>query len=1620
MKGEQIVMTKNRRKRLIALLLSVCLLIGSLPAMSISFADPASLQVFENGSAVTEATVRPDYSRVFYVNSDGFEVQNHQWQIFFVEKDLWINIQGQTQSSIEVNYAMIETAVSEKGTAQLRCALLDETGEVVTASNAVTITTAPALLDADGSVAAPKKTAALRSPLKAGLTASEKPKFYTVTIKYTYETPTSPQLNGTSAFQSFVATILNNDDFTGDYSINEENPKLKGFEPYVKYSGSNEYVKSDVVKQDFTGLDENKVIYVAYRPSTVEYHYRVYLQNTDNDFYTEKTDLYGTCTGRALDDTANTTVVNQLIASGKVDGFVAVPSQKLQIAADGSTTISLYFDRLYYLMFFDLDQNGYGTDAVYAKYDQEVAVKDPKRSGYVFNGWSYSAARSNADIADSATSDYLTFRVPIAKTVGASGVLATYYYAVWSVTSTEYTVVYWLENPNDSDYSFLTSKTLTATTGTVVSGQNDLSDKNIQYYIYNDVKTDKNVVVEGDGSTIVNVYYLRKQFSVQFTVSTNTYVTSNGTALKNLLAAHTHTDDCYEYVCGVEEHKHTASCELICGKTQHAHTSACCGLPEHTHVDACYSAPYVSYGTNGKVTLTAVAATTINNVTPQNGIYRTGTTGNRKYFVKYNNTVYQLSTNNQNANFYSGSTSYSVKRDLTCGKTDHTHGDGNCVYTNCPADAHFHTAACYSCGKTEHVHTKGVCERRLKCVTKSTNAAINGVAFPVDMKTLDGNTVYVIRGKYQQKVGDIWPTIDYAAGNSSVRNLITMLYEWDYGNGNGQLSKKMTLSSDICDLSTYMFTYKHDNGAGITKYNVNVKYVFDELKFGNETVPESYYTSKGSTYTVTYNNQKYRNFYDPDIAHDFDQSVSTPSLSHKTMDYATSAGDANIDPATNTKTYLAYNREKFSVELHNYNAPISTTGTYLGSVQYGMPYFMLSYKSGNTSTPLKDFVPACPDSLEKDAYYFDGWYTTQACIPGTEVDWENGFVSGNVIFYAKWSPVHHTVKFYETDACSTEVTSDKLGTFKQPDPVIHRGYIGKAPLFDTKEGLVFAGWFYKDTADGNKIKAFDPLNMPVTKDLSLYPVWSSAVLAEYEIRYRLKGTETDLAEPLVDSMLAGNSKIFYAKGEPQWYPQYVAEHYFPTVPSTTLLISPNSDENKFTFEYEELEYVEYTVKYTFDTGEEAAPSETFTTSSTINDVPAKFIEGYLPDAFEKRLIASSDPKKNVVEFIYSKSENKGYCHVTYMHQNSTGDGYTEVGSVEYIDEIGNTIDIAKLVDNGNAVGFVYNADKSTIKTKIEKDGSKLIIVYDRIPYNYTVYYKDEDGNSIHEKTVDKGLFGATVNPFALDIDGYTVVGAPTKALRISNVETENEVTFYYTAGNVQIRYLRIAEDFENGYYVVIPPDNTLFKGGSISNAVDNIKSFGEDPTGSQVLNDLTGENYAFMGWYVMDEDGDITVHTEDGDKKARKVDPSNDLVTVSDNGNKLTPKANSDGLYVSDTYFALYQELYTTLTIDREDLEEGEEIIYHVQGKSKYTDEEVDLYVTVNKDDPTVVINDLPIGTYTITEEDDWSWRHETDPVTDKFISPLDNEVTFTGEAAPTGWFREVLKKVNDFVGEKE
>lgn len=442
-----------------AMLLSMCLFLGAGVTNSLTVCD-------SSGEAVKRVDL-PVNQKISLTAQAQSAAENdaYQWQIQ-AAKNVWANILGSDTQTLELSYPMVASALSEKNTVQIRCRLTSaETGEA-TFSDAVTVeVTAATAVDTPASADA-AAAPVLRSPAKAAAAANNAPETCTIEIKYVFK-------NGTQAAPSWTATVAKG----SDYSATITSPAVVGYEPKPS---------DNSITIDETKIQDNITRIVYYYPALVDFTVKYYQQNVNDDKYS----LFETKTKQGYTEkpvSEYETGENGFAAN--YDGFTRLLYDgTATIAADGSTVVELYYDRNYYLMNFDLD-GGYGVEPIYARYGAPISVGDPTKPGYSFNVWD----------------------PQLPKTMPAEN---TAHKATWTAANNvKYVIQYWQENANDDDYSYVEKVNKTGIAGTIVSGSND---KNYQGFTYNSEKTDKNVPIKGDNSTVVNVYYDRNVYTVKF------------------------------------------------------------------------------------------------------------------------------------------------------------------------------------------------------------------------------------------------------------------------------------------------------------------------------------------------------------------------------------------------------------------------------------------------------------------------------------------------------------------------------------------------------------------------------------------------------------------------------------------------------------------------------------------------------------------------------------------------------------------------------------------------------------------------------------------------------------------------------------------------------------------------------------------------------------------------------------------------------------------------------------------------------------------------------------------------------------------------------------------------
>ena len=399
---------------------------------------------------------------------------------------------------------------------------------------------------------------------------------YSVVINYKFE-------NNQQVADSYVATLAEGSPFSATVNF----PTVQGYLPYVNDVQQNSY------EINIASVSGDMTINVVYKPTNVDYTVIHYQQNVDNDMYRE-----------VERETKQGLTNSQVPESAKsYEGFYSLIYERPNIAADGSTVIEVYYDRYYYLMTFDLD-GGYGTEPVYVRYGAPIGtVTEPTKKGYSFGGWTDTKDGTNA--------------VTLPTTMPAGN---KQYFAIWNAdSSAKVTIVFWGENADDEDYSYLRSTTVDRKPGEsyTYDGSSDVcpmeehthdntcgmncehvhdstcygagasvvtpSDEALKYFAQLQGGIQDGYIYYFDDNGYNgkgNLYYLRLsgnyyQYSGNPTANKGSQIGSRVSCHEGIGHA---TDYFYKYELKITcTHTHDDSC-YTCGKIAHTHGSNCEGL----------------------------------------------------------------------------------------------------------------------------------------------------------------------------------------------------------------------------------------------------------------------------------------------------------------------------------------------------------------------------------------------------------------------------------------------------------------------------------------------------------------------------------------------------------------------------------------------------------------------------------------------------------------------------------------------------------------------------------------------------------------------------------------------------------------------------------------------------------------------------------------------------------------------------------------------------------------------------------------------------------------------------------------------------------------------------------
>lgn len=977
--------------------------------------------------------------------------------------------------------------------------------------------------------------------------------------------------------------------------------------------------------------------------------------------------------------------------------------------------------------------------------------------------------------------------------------------------------------------------------------------------------------------------------------------------------------------------------KLICGKEEHKHSNSCGVDCKHTHDLTCYGLSANASSTNPNDNTAwwcdSKPETYFSKLGLEDGyLYyddeNAALDSKDNYYLRFNGKYYSLT--NRQFNQLKG-TEINHTDDGSRHNRDYYYKYS--IKDSGIACKHQHDDSCYTCGKEEHTHTSACYYNTSFMENPNLWKLVRSDEVTV---AADGTTilnVYYDRVEFTLHFRDAYSrNDDYGTitkkWGANIREAFNQKCK---SAGTSNWSEKSNAEGPWTSYLDIMPTEGRTYYANTEGYGTSTAYYYVEGLDGKDTL---FYENKstGTGYTVT-----------------VEEFIE---ISGFTFDAKRSAKVG--DSFNGAKFY--YTRNSYNLKFHNYNADVTGKG---GSVQYEAPL------SGY------NFTPEYPANLEKNAYVFDGWYTTAGCYEGSKADLSTMTMpASDVILYAKWVPKTHTVKAYQTKD-AIENGEDALHTYLN---VPHGTTVTPTPADPKRDPYKFVGWFY--ISDTGEEKAYN-FSMPVNRDLNLYAKWSSNTLMTYTVKYELENG-TEIAPPTTGSALAGSTKTFNAKTGTELNEGY-RTGYFPQVSSHSLTLDiDDASKNEFIFVYVEKPEVTYTVKYLEKgTNTQLAEPKTVTTHDAVVTETFKQITGYAPDAYQKQLVLAAEG--NEIIFWYVKDEAHAPVQIIHWTQNIAGDGYTEYQSSTNLNVvIGTECSETPLT----IPGFTYNGTKSNASGKLTAAGLVLNLYYDRIEYPYAFKFLEQGTDKeLADAVTGNARYQAQVTQKAKDIPGYTLVNAENQAINIAiedpaNVASKNVKTFYYTEQTVEIKYEVVGPTASCGTL-----DN--YQESQLKVTTGEVK--GSTPTAA--------DGFKFVGWY---EDEACTRPVNAAWVAANKLTPGK----TKNYGTAEKPVMG----YEAATYYAKFEYDVADLTITKsgaEDIDENQSFIFTVTGPDGFNAK------VVIQGNGSVTIKGLKVGTYTVTEDTDWSWRYtpqggNSQEITLSATEP--NTVTFTNKRSNGKW----------------
>ena len=1467
---------------------------------------------------------------------------SYRWQLLIDrENNRWADIQDYVYPYAPISQALIANAGQEDGTATLRCiATQDGVGY---ASGELDISVDPSLPAPDLPLI-PTVQSASMTPLGAenGVApVADGEDAFQITVNYVFARLNEDQVHE-NAHTPYIVSLGPGETFTGSVDspfiigytaciqVDRDTPNAQEFE-------GNYYIEQPTWVFTDVGVDdtEKQKVTIYYVPQKTNFIVEHYYQNLKDDGYS----LSGM-------DVNKEKYADEAVGEGLArDVYGYTPlfyDATTTVSGNGNTVIEIYYDRVYYLVDFELD-GGYGLMPYYVRYGTSVMLTEPTKPGYSFvNPWQLDRVYT-VDEDTKAETDLDMDDVEISAAYKNKNANATItvqhnleYTANWKEGSTSYTIAYWLEDPNYRDgvdpesqkYKIWGTRNITgATAGDIVDGPG-AGDVPTEWTTYTGVvksegnrtrqinelnyldfvSSDQDVEVNGDGSTVVNVYYDRKEYTLKFYYARST---GTGQNIKWYVAGQTDANTSFV--------KTSNNDEIRCLDNNNG---------SFGQVD---SEPTLKAG------VAAEKGYTLGQDTGSNGTY---------YYLSFK-AKYGADISDQ----YPCDIFNSVER----------------------------TSNQYSNGWSD------------KTVLMSAWSGEYNVMF----SRVDGNKT--MKGKYQiLDYRMLWDPSASGWNTTYNDNTVAYLAFWENAiNQNWNVPElyrykiwvQVLDGQDIGNKPTYTQTF---NGKTVTYYLYDAYDTCDNSTVGEQTQPTMKgFSPSGST---SRNNIENRNNFN------VNSWTNQPDLTRDEISEIRTLMDGQYKEAFVVNYF--YTRDTAQLSFSNtYTAPE------VFEIPYQQSIAGYATKVPDYPTSVEKGAMVFKGDIDNDGVGDGtGWFIDENCT--IEFSFNTHMDTDNIQLFSKWLPTEHTVKVYRQESeidsgtplldttveFGTQIQEDELASYTKPNEnYIFGGWYyvdenGEENRYDFNTMVVkhayviYAKWIknvpipytvkYVTEIDGQMVEiAPQESGVALEGVMKTFTAKAGADLDEGyrewyfpHDRYITFTMSANTDENVVEFIYETSTTVTYTISHVFKHEDF--QGYFGTDTFTyntdfTITMGASGVEGQFQAFIRE--------KFNDLVNEKNIKTEAKNQNELLTNPQQtavwNIVKGLTPDYYQQELHLVIDSARNVMTFTWEDAGATTMYQVIHYTQNKDLQTYSIFSTEGYI--VPNEPGKEYTANCMEIYGF--NPKATTVSGELPSgtalDGLVLELYYDRAYYTYTVHhYVVGTTQKLADDVVYNGSSDAlkkafyeqeiSVSDVAQEINGYLLYnGDTTRTIGADNLE----ITCLYSPLKVTFRY-----------------QEAIAGRGNLSKVDDYYGEVGILPDSAKSSCTATAKpGYVFVGWFL--------------DADATKPVSETTVAQLTDNGTTVTPLAPTADM--ANKIVVFYAKFVpTTLTVSNtvtagtntpDWVIPGQGFIYTIKGAD--TDENtknISLTIAVPVDEELTILG-LPLGEYNIKLEGDWSWRYK-------------------------------------------